>query len=57
LRFVDSELEITIRYPVEIDRAAEIDGRVTREVAAQLEKDSKCALAGGSAYKIQVTAG
>jgi hypothetical protein len=32
VRFVDSDLEITIRYPAEIGRAAEIDDRITREV-------------------------
>ncbi|MEN6604755.1 MAG: mechanosensitive ion channel domain-containing protein [Bryobacteraceae bacterium] len=57
LRFVDSDQEITIRYPVEIRRAAEIDGRITREVVAQLEKDPKPMFASGGGYKIQVTAG
>jgi small-conductance mechanosensitive channel len=35
VRFLDSGLEITIRYPVEIGRAAEIDDRITREVIRQ----------------------
>jgi small-conductance mechanosensitive channel len=36
VRFVDSSLEITIRYPVEIHRAAEIDDRITRELIQQV---------------------
>ncbi len=56
LRFVESGLEITVRYPVEIRRAAEIDDRITREVI-QLEQDAKLQLAGGGPLKIEVTAG
>ena len=56
LRFVDSGLEITIRYPVEIRRAAEIDDRITREVIQQVEKDPKLMLTNGS-LKIEATAG
>ncbi len=41
LRFVDSGLEITIRYPVEIHRAAEIEDRITRELL-------KLSVAGGT---------
>ena len=57
LRFVDSGLEITIRYPVEISRAAEIDDRITREVIQQVENDPKLTLTNGGAFKIEVTAG
>jgi small-conductance mechanosensitive channel len=35
VRFGDGGLEITIRYPVEIGRAAEIDDRIAREVIRQ----------------------
>jgi small-conductance mechanosensitive channel len=56
LRFVDAGLEITIRYPVEIRRAAEIDDRITREVIQQIEKDPKLMLTNG-AFKIEETTG
>ena len=39
IRLIDSGLEITIRYPVEIRRASEMDDRVTREVVRQVEGD------------------
>jgi small-conductance mechanosensitive channel len=35
VRFTDSGLELTIRYPVEVSRAAEIDDRIAREVTRQ----------------------
>jgi small-conductance mechanosensitive channel len=57
LRFVDSGLEITIRYPVEIRRAGEIDDRITREVIQQVEKDPQLTLATGGTFKIEATAG
>jgi hypothetical protein len=57
LRFVDSGLEITIRYPVEIRRAAEIDDRITREVIQQIEKDPKLTLTHGSTFKLEATPG
>lgn len=57
VRFIDSGLEITIRYPVEIRRAAEIDDRITREVIQLIEKDPKLVLANGGAIKIEETAG
>ena len=39
-RFIDSDLEITIIYPVEIRRTPEIDDRITREVIRQVENDA-----------------
>jgi small-conductance mechanosensitive channel len=57
VRFVDSGLEITIRYPVEIRRAAEIDDRITREVIQQIEKNPKLMLTNAGAIKIEATAG
>lgn len=56
LRFVDSGLEITIRYPVEIRRASEIDGRITREVLQMVEEDPKLMLTNDGAFKIEATA-
>ena len=41
LRLIDSGLEITIRYPVEIRRAAEIEDRMTREVIQQVRTRSQ----------------
>ena len=57
VRLVDSGLEIAIRYPVEIRRAAEIDDRITREVIAQVEKDPKLKLTNGGVFKIEATVG
>ncbi len=57
LRFVDSGMEITIRYPVEIHRAAEIDDRITREVIQQVGSDSQLTLTNGGAVKIESKAG
>ncbi len=38
LRFVEGGLEFSVRYPVELRRASEIDERVTRELLAVLEQ-------------------
>ncbi len=57
VRFVDSGLEITIRYPVEIRRAAEIDDRITRKVIEQVEKNPQFTLTGGGAVKIEAISG
>jgi hypothetical protein len=54
---VDSGLEITIRYPAEIRRAAEIDDRITREVIQQVEKDAQLMLINGGTFKIEATSG
>jgi hypothetical protein len=56
LRFVDAGLEITIRYPTEISRAAEIDDRVTRAVIQEIEKEPKLRLADGSAPRVETKA-
>lgn len=56
-RFVDSGLEITIRYPVEIRRSAEIDDRITREVIQEIEKEPKLRLANGGAPKVETKTG
>ncbi len=57
VRFSESGLQITIRYPVEIGRAAEIDDRITREIIRQVEQDPKLSMANGGALKIDATAG
>jgi small-conductance mechanosensitive channel len=57
LRFVDSGLEITITYPVEIRRAAEIDDRIAREVIRQVENDPKLMTVIGAGVKIEATVG
>jgi small-conductance mechanosensitive channel len=53
LRIVDAGLEITIRYPVELGRAAEIDDRITREVIKQVEDDPKLVLTGGGTVQVE----
>jgi small-conductance mechanosensitive channel len=53
VRFVDSGLEFTFRYPVEIRRASETDSRITTELMAVIENDSNLRLADGSTPKIQ----
>jgi hypothetical protein len=56
LRFIDSGLEITIRYPVEIHRSAEIADRVTRELVRQIENDPRLAITSSDWDKIEATA-
>ncbi len=41
LRFTPNGLEIVVRYPVETDKAAEIDDRITRELLDLTENDPK----------------
>jgi small-conductance mechanosensitive channel len=56
VRFVDSGVEMTLRYPVEIRRAAEIDDRVAREVIRHVETDSKPTLTSSGAVNTEATA-
>ncbi len=56
VHFIDSGLELTIRYPVEIRRAAEIDDRIAREIARQIQSDPSLKLAAGGAVNIEATA-
>jgi small-conductance mechanosensitive channel len=49
VRLADSHLEISVRYPVEIRRAAEIEDRITRQLISQVD--------GGEALKIETAAG
>lgn len=46
LRITSSGVEIVIRYPVELDNAAEIDDRVTRELLETIGRDPKLRLVG-----------
>jgi small-conductance mechanosensitive channel len=55
VHFLDSGIELTIRYPVEIRRAAEIDDRVAREVADQIQKDPDLKLVAGSGVNIEAS--
>jgi len=46
LRMTPSGMEIVIRYPVELDHAAEIEDRVTRELLEAIGRDPKLRLMG-----------
>ncbi len=41
LRFVDSGLEFVVRYPVELNRAAEIDDQMTRKLMEVIDRESE----------------
>lgn len=47
LRLTASGLEVVIRYPVDVENAAEIDDRVTRELLEAISRDPKLRLLGG----------
>ena len=47
LRLAPSGLEVSIRYPVELGNAAEIDDRVTRELLEAIAREPKLRLLGG----------
>lgn len=57
IRFIEAGLEITIRYPVEIRRVAEIDDRITRQVIRLLEAQPDLAGGDGVKFKIESIAG
>ncbi|MGC4055860.1 MAG: mechanosensitive ion channel [Paludibaculum sp.] len=57
IRFIEAGLEITIRYPVEIRRVAEIDDRITREVIRLLESEPALSGDDGVKFKIESIAG
>lgn len=46
LRPGPSGLEVSIRYPVDLTRAAKIDDRVTRELLSVIDSEPKLKLAG-----------
>ncbi|PYY03022.1 MAG: hypothetical protein DMG64_09330 [Acidobacteria bacterium] len=54
LRLAQSGLEVVIRYPVELDNAAEIDDRITRELLAALAQEPRLRLVGSGTPNIQV---
>jgi small-conductance mechanosensitive channel len=41
LRFVDAGLEFTLRYPVEVTRASEVEDRLTRQFLAAIEQEPR----------------
>lgn len=41
LRFVDTGLEFVVRYPVELNRAAEIDDQMTRKLMEVIDRESE----------------
>jgi small-conductance mechanosensitive channel len=53
LRLTQTGLEVVIRYPLELERAAEVDDRVIRELLAALEKPPKLKLVGSGTPNIQ----
>ena len=56
LRLAQSGLEVVIRYPVELDNAAEIDDRITRELLNALGQEPKLRLVGSGTPNIQAVA-
>ncbi len=46
LHFTTSGIEVTVRYPVELKNAVEIDDRMMRELYAAIEQEPKLKLAG-----------
>lgn len=57
LRLAQAGLEVVIRYPVELDNAAEIDDHITREVLAALAKSPRLKLVGSGTPNIQAVSG
>jgi small-conductance mechanosensitive channel len=53
LRLTQTGLEVVIRYPLELDRSAEIDDQIIRELLAALEKPPKLKLVGSGTPNIQ----
>jgi small-conductance mechanosensitive channel len=57
LRLTSTGLEAVIRYPVDLQNAAEIDDRVTRELLKAIDREPRLSVAGGGAPTIRVTTG
>jgi small-conductance mechanosensitive channel len=53
LRFVESGLELVVRYPVELHRASEIDDKVTRKLLEAIHAEPKLKLVSAVTPKIQ----
>ena len=57
LRVTQSGLEVVVRYPVTLDRATEIDDRITRELLRSLAQPPKLRLVGTGTPNIQPVGG
>ena len=55
LRFTTDGLEIAVRFPVPLDRAAAIDDQMTRAIVAALESEPRVKLAGQGSPAIEST--
>jgi small-conductance mechanosensitive channel len=55
LRFTGTGLEVSIKFPVSLQNAAEIDDRVTRELLQAINRDPKLKLADSSAPVIRLS--
>ena len=53
LRLTQSGLEVVIRYPVELDKSAEIDDRIARELLDVTKHDPKLKVVGNEHPTIQ----
>jgi len=53
VRFVAAGLEFTLRYPVEIARASEVEDRLTRQLLAAIEEEPKLRLVASGTPVIQ----
>jgi len=53
VRLSQSGLEVVIRYPLELEKAAEIDDKITRELLDALEQRPKLKLVGTGTPNIQ----
>lgn len=56
LRLTQTGLEVVIRYPVELEHAARIDDRVTRELLDAIDREPKLKLVGTGTPNIQPVA-
>ncbi len=53
LRFTAAGIEVTVRFPVAVQNAAEIDDCVTRELGAAIEQEPKLKLAGSGMPRLR----
>lgn len=53
LRLTKAGLEVVIRYPLELERAADFDDRITREVLDAIDREPKLKLVGSGTPNIQ----
>ena len=57
LRLTQTGLEVVIRYPLELEKSAEVDDQIIRELLAALEKPPKLKLVGSGTPNIQPVSG